>query len=471
MRSRHVLALVAILLAAAAAPPPARADVVPASSCSAPDVQAALDAAQDGDVVEVPPGTCTWTQTVSITRTVHLKGAGAGSTRITKTGGHRALVVAHSSHPDHLLRISHLGLNGQDGATCIYWQVDQVPRFRIDHNGFERCRNRAIEIFGYHSGVIDHNDFLNNGPTDVVVYGDDAAGWERPIVLGDDDAVVFVEDNAFTYTLDGVGAEHAIASNTGARYVFRHNTIDAEFADDMHVGAPIDAHGHCFHHRGTVSYEIYGNTIRSARSFRGMFLRGGTGVVYDNVFAEPEDGCALSSCYGIAISLTNYRSCQTCTYGGACSSYPCLDQIHDLYIWNNTYQGTEVAPEVASCASSHVVHGRDYFTAAMPGYAPYPHPHPLTLPDGGELGDVPDGGVQDAGSAGAPDGGPARPSDGGEVAGDAEAPFALPEDHTCLCHAAGARTRLPWPVTLLGVLMLGALWRRRPGPERGERRG
>src|SRR5687768_17296555 len=39
---------------------------IAAKSCEQPDVQAAVDAANDGDVVGIPAGTCTWTTQVAI---------------------------------------------------------------------------------------------------------------------------------------------------------------------------------------------------------------------------------------------------------------------------------------------------------------------------------------------------------------------------------------------------------------------
>jgi hypothetical protein len=102
--------------------------------------------------------------------------------------------------------------------------------------------------------------------------------------------VIFVEDCTFTYTQDWAItnnlAEHSISSNHGSRYVFRYNSIDVGYYTNggtTHMmGAPIDAHGSLEYPPGSVSYEIYGNTIKSAHSWRGIFIRGGTGVITTN---------------------------------------------------------------------------------------------------------------------------------------------------------------------------------------------
>ena len=69
-------------------------DIVQAGSCSQEDVQAAIDAASDGDFVVIPPGTCTWTTSsdsvpaVLISgKAITLQGAGVGQTIITDETG------------------------------------------------------------------------------------------------------------------------------------------------------------------------------------------------------------------------------------------------------------------------------------------------------------------------------------------------------------------------------------------------
>ncbi|MFN2270197.1 MAG: hypothetical protein ACK2US_05125, partial [Anaerolineae bacterium] len=70
--------------------------IVYAASCSQGDVQSAIDAASDGDLVMVPAGACTWTTppgndevpAVSIDgKGITLQGAGTGQTVITDATG------------------------------------------------------------------------------------------------------------------------------------------------------------------------------------------------------------------------------------------------------------------------------------------------------------------------------------------------------------------------------------------------
>ena len=68
----------------------ASAEAIKAASCAQQDVQRAIDAARDGDVVEVPAGTATWVAedqnhpAVQISgKAVTLRGAGVDQTVIT----------------------------------------------------------------------------------------------------------------------------------------------------------------------------------------------------------------------------------------------------------------------------------------------------------------------------------------------------------------------------------------------------
>lgn len=55
-----------------------------AASCSQGDVQAAIDSASDGDTVNVPAGSCSWTSSVVIpnSKGIEIIGAGMGQTAI-----------------------------------------------------------------------------------------------------------------------------------------------------------------------------------------------------------------------------------------------------------------------------------------------------------------------------------------------------------------------------------------------------
>ena len=61
---------------------------IDAASCSRQDVQSAIDAASDGDVVIIPPGSCTWNTAVTFSnKAITVQGAGIDQTIITDLTG------------------------------------------------------------------------------------------------------------------------------------------------------------------------------------------------------------------------------------------------------------------------------------------------------------------------------------------------------------------------------------------------
>ena len=99
------------------------------------------------------------------------------------------------------IRITGFTFNGNNQGSGIYLYSDH-HNFRIDSNKFTRFAGRTIEFEGYVDGVIDHNYFFENGHTEITYYhrvSEGDAAWNRLIVLGGTDGVLFVEDNNFTY--------------------------------------------------------------------------------------------------------------------------------------------------------------------------------------------------------------------------------------------------------------------------------
>jgi hypothetical protein len=239
--------------------------------------------------------------------------------------------------------------------------LSNVVDFRIHDVAFQDLA-RGIEVHGdpkVTRGVIYRNTFTDMYYLErrggglgygVAVYG--AGAWP-PLSFGSAQNV-FIEDNTF------IRNRHAVASNNGARYVFRYNTI----IDNRENAAAVDAHGWGFFPRGSRQYEIYENTVKNAvPRYGGVLPRGGDGVIFNNRF---------SSNVTYEILLTNERGCT--------GTYPLPDQIRELYIWNNTLiEGHSAGIFVQSGCGSVIQLNRDYFTTQRPGYRPYPYPHPLRM--------------------------------------------------------------------------------------------
>jgi pectin methylesterase-like acyl-CoA thioesterase len=81
----RIFVIALICAACQTVPPVASPGSTTAESSSSVDIQAAIDAASDGDVVTVPAGNATWTSSVTIpsNKGISLIGAGRGNTNIT----------------------------------------------------------------------------------------------------------------------------------------------------------------------------------------------------------------------------------------------------------------------------------------------------------------------------------------------------------------------------------------------------
>ena len=386
---------------------PAAADPLRwAASCSRADVQKALDAAQDGDTVVVPAGICSWKKQVGVAgKAVRLKGAGIGRTvlvdRVPKSGLDQKLlnVETVAGKPFRLTGFTVRGGGTAHGWNGIIRIGGASKQWRVDHVAFERPRSSALRVFGDTYGVVDHCGFDLDGTQGVVVWHNDWAGvpygdasWSTALALGTD-AAVYVEDNTFTSTW----AAGAIDGLAGARFVFRFNAVTEDF---------VASHGteSTQRYRSVRSFEIYGNTMTHSDWFTAVFLRGGTGVVFDNTLAG----------YGDAVQLSNFRSDSAYVPWGRCdgtnpfdgnqeaNGYPCLDQVgrgtgdpvsgdepqpqawpnqvlDPVYAWNNTVGG---GPGSVESRTAVIQEGRDYVVGvARPGYTPLGYPHPLVAAD------------------------------------------------------------------------------------------
>lgn len=375
---------------------------IQAASCSQADVQAAIDAAADGDTVLVPAGSCTWTTTQAMTpavsianKTLTLQGAGIDRTTITDGTGYQAFeqALVLDSAAGKVIRLTGFTFQGGHdqewhGIVNIWGSSTCCAGFRVDHVRFVDTINHTIEI-GDAFGVIDHCTIEGNSGGILVksTYPGDSS-WAAPLELGSARAV-YVEDCVFDFDAHYRGA---IDAQSGGRYVFRHNTL---------INTYITNHGTetGYPERGAFSFEIYANTLSSSEDwFTAMFLRGGTGVIFDNT----------ASGFGNLAVAANYRSCDPYGDWGRCdgtsafdgnaeaNGYPCFDQIgrstdagpgtaqalEPLYQWGNILDGLEAdltvhwgCPQVAE----HIQENRDYFdNTPRPGYTPYTYPHPLT---------------------------------------------------------------------------------------------
>ncbi len=415
------------LIAAGKQPPPKRAAApaptgrIQAQSCSQADVQAAVNAAGEGDIVEIPAGNCTWSTLQANTPSVAvaqkgliLQGAGISTTVITDQTGLNwnevpLRIDGVAGKPFRITGLTFVGRGSayydSFGAVNIY---GTAQGFRVDHIEYLNIAGRSMVVSGKTYGVIDHCQFIHTYGQGIIVSDDrgtpqGATAWTEPMSYGTDQAV-FLEDNYFEWVEQA--ADGPIDCKNGGRYVFRYNTVR---------GSGTGNHGMDSVPRSCMQMEIYNNdfaTLPAHSSYAGITSRGGSAVIFNNT---------ISGTYQIGLGLTNYRSC--CYAGAACTpnpdpphgtcdgtnpldgntvptttykGWPCRDQVgrgtnqsaEPVYEWNNTFNGADadiilynnwagcVNPQV----SDHVQLNRDYYNDTVrPGYTPYPYPHPLTI--------------------------------------------------------------------------------------------
>lgn len=331
-----------------------------AKTGSRDDVQAAINLAKSGDTVFIPAGNFVFNGGATLKAGITIMGAGRDKTtlRRTSSGGSWMFTVDCSNGGQVVITgLTIIGLSPSMSPGIKL--TNNCQDFRIYDNTFKKCMDRAIEIHGNTRGVIDHNIFIDNNLTAVVIFGDGDKGWQRKLELGSADAV-YVEDNYFKQeNIASSNMHHHIASNNGSRYVFRYNECD----DGNLSSSAVDAHGNKFYWpRGSRGYEVYGNTFKSVRRWVCMNMRGGDGVIFDNQF---------SGSYSYPIQILHESD-----EGDGNCKYPCVDQIRQLYLWNNTYNGKSF--EIRNRHPNIIKLDRDYFLKEMPGYVPYTYPHPLT---------------------------------------------------------------------------------------------
>jgi hypothetical protein len=256
------------------------AATISARSCSAADVQSAINSASNGDTVVVPTGNATWSSVVNIgTKAITLQGAGIGSTNIThNVSGSQVKLITFNQHATISTRItgfSFLGgtydrrfLGGSGSA-----DYTSAPA-RIDHNSFVSGSGAIAADFFSCRGLVDHNTFTANDNSEIIHNWGPGSSFAINVTPASTNAL-YIEDNIFINGNAGGSwnAQSAIQNYDAAMVVIRYNT----FHDNQ-----VDTHGGSNY--GTRWFEIYGNTfdISLTSWMRAMDIRAGSGVIFSN---------------------------------------------------------------------------------------------------------------------------------------------------------------------------------------------
>jgi len=336
---------------------------VTAQSCSQEDIQAAVAEvkAAGGGVVRIPEGASDHGgQPVRMPDGISLIGAGQDETVISNANVR--VDTRHYGRLDKPFRVSGLHLSGNSRLV-----LDTCHDFRVDHCTIESAGGSAIGVGSSHSCVIDHCKIRVKGS----FYGITMSGsrdpdhWPEISKLLGRPTAVFVEDCEF----EGGTSYHATVGHGAIHYVLRHCILRGPRC------SLVDAHGPGYGPpRGTRCIEVYENRLSCEGT--GLGLRGGGGVVFGNT---------ISAKMGVTLVLESRSR----------GPYPVRDQVHDLWIWDNTFTGPPPGEQESVLVTSwggtgdldakeYIQQGRDYFlrrpTEKLDGfdYRPYVYPHPLT---------------------------------------------------------------------------------------------
>lgn len=368
-------------------------------TCSSANIQAAIDKASDGDTVTVPAGECTISTQINVTnKRITIQGNGVDSTILTAniTTGTRPGVFKVTTKPAKITGFTFTGTAPTYGAHIVFEALNACAGESCTNDELFRVTGNKFLTGGYavltawtndNYGLIDNNEFIFSADTTAMqFYGGSRGGWGVASTIGTNKAV-FVENNTFTNN-SASKTRGLFDADGGARVVSRYNTI---------TNAAIAGwHGYCGASAGTRQVEIYNNeaTYATGTLAFGMFLRGGTGVVYNNKITAP------SINYDIALFDYRIDSIDSCSGAAAscCETYPCTDQIgrgvdqslDPMYFWNNSVNGSDAdvvvyTAETDTCnagagvpaVSDYIQLNRDYYVAEKSGYTPYDCPHPL----------------------------------------------------------------------------------------------
>ena len=102
-----------------------------ANSCSVSDVQSAVNLADDGDIVYVPPGSCTWSNQLSLpgSKGITLQGSGKDVTTINNgTGGY--LISWGTSSSNSPGRITGFTFNGSSSVITISGNTENFRTYQ-----------------------------------------------------------------------------------------------------------------------------------------------------------------------------------------------------------------------------------------------------------------------------------------------------------------------------------------------------
>jgi hypothetical protein len=276
-----------------------------AASCSQSDVNAVINGpahiAVDGDVIRIPPGSCTWTSGIAVPIGVGISIIGSGmpvsgastmgassscgATAITDniTSGD-SLILLQPTFGSSISRVSCMKILGQSGLgpnsitspVAIQGACNSIacPNVRVDNVTFDGSlqgiisNSSTVMVTDNVFGVLDHNSASGVGTQGIEFVNFNNSAWDGVGAFGDNswtsantfgtDRVLYMENNAFGAGIVMGETESAVPNGGegGGRIVARFNSCNGCLGG-------VSAHGTESNGRprGGRQIEFYGNTF------------------------------------------------------------------------------------------------------------------------------------------------------------------------------------------------------------------
>jgi len=423
-RSRLLLALFFLIAADGLLPPTVRAETRRAEALTPEAVGKAIDAAKEGDIVQLPAGTAVWSKKGWHTghspkvKAITIQGAGVDQTIITvdksRSGNTCFELEGVEGKPFRVTGIAFDGsLYPRDGSWGPLMSVcGTCKNFRVDHCKFKNS-DCMLNIQGDTYGLVDHCCFdgqiSHGGNVQPINFsGPGGANYRKPLSLGTDQATYFEDNEVYIAPTAGANGKRSgnnpwIAPNNCARIVVRHNKI---------VNTELEIYGPGRNRQyGCQQCEIYDNQFSLDDHTPQIIIEiaAGVGMVFNNTVT----GTSYSP---RVIGLKNHRTFYVMRgspfgkadgtnpidgneipAGQVGAGYPCMGQpgratninggrIFDstpCYAWNNTLNGEKLLMAVSlnndPNQMAQIKEGREFFNEKPPEqyYKPYIYPHPL----------------------------------------------------------------------------------------------
>jgi hypothetical protein len=302
------------------------------TSLSESVVQAAINSALQGEEIQLPAGTATWTSLLVITNNISLVGAGAGNTVIIDgipSASYNGLIQWNTvsnytqcelsgftfadtsstpSHPDYIAEIQLLGYCPVCHVTSCFFQNLFDPGIIFGEGTYGCVDHCQFATTNFCNDILCYNGGLGGMPPGDALdaYGD--VSWATPVQWGSVTNFIYIEACSFWFPNADNGAfSPAIDCISGSRVVFRYNTVTNMY---------FQSHGteSGGRERGGRAFELYDNYYVNndpawTNNGTTMGFRSGTGVIFSNTFVGFGPG---------ALNLVDYRGSQGWNpFGGA----------------------------------------------------------------------------------------------------------------------------------------------------------